>query len=53
MSSAGFKSEPFFEDREKNIKCPYCKGKLVKKWGQFGEFISCSNYPNCKFSFSI
>ncbi|EJT5912893.1 competence protein CoiA family protein [Clostridium perfringens] len=53
MSSAGFKSETFFEDREKNIKCPYCKGKLVKKWGQFGEFISCSNYPNCKFSFSI
>jgi DNA topoisomerase I len=30
-------------------KCPDCGGDLVKRDGQFGEFISCSNYPECKY----
>ncbi len=30
--------------------CPRCGGKLIKKNGKFGEFIGCSNYPNCKFT---
>jgi DNA topoisomerase-1 len=29
--------------------CPECGGELVKRAGQFGTFISCSNYPECKY----
>jgi DNA topoisomerase-1 len=30
--------------------CPKCgEAKLVLKEGRFGEFISCSNYPKCKY----
>ena len=29
--------------------CPECGNKLVKKHGRYGEFVACSNYPNCKF----
>jgi DNA topoisomerase-1 len=31
-------------------KCPECGGALVHRFGKFGEFISCSNYPKCKFT---
>jgi DNA topoisomerase-1 len=30
--------------------CPECGSPLVVKHGRFGEFISCSNYPACKYS---
>ncbi|MDB5058068.1 MAG: topoisomerase, partial [Chloroflexi bacterium] len=30
-------------------KCPDCGGDLVKRAGQFGTFVSCSNYPECKY----
>jgi DNA topoisomerase-1 len=29
--------------------CPVCGKNLVVKHGRFGEFITCSNYPNCKY----
>jgi DNA topoisomerase-1 len=29
--------------------CPDCGGQLVKRAGRFGEFISCSNYPTCRY----
>ena len=29
--------------------CPKCGNKLKIKQGRFGEFISCSNYPKCKY----
>ena len=28
--------------------CPKCGNELIVKWGRFGKFISCSNYPECK-----
>ena len=31
-------------------KCPDCGHDLVKKRGRFGDFIACSNYPECKFT---
>ena len=32
-------------------KCPECKdGELVIRKGRYGEFISCSNFPTCKYS---
>ncbi|GAC1633662.1 MAG: type I DNA topoisomerase [Chloroflexota bacterium] len=30
--------------------CPDCGQPLVIKQGRFGEFVSCSNYPDCKYS---
>ncbi len=30
--------------------CPDCGKQLVIKHGRFGEFISCSDYPECKYS---
>ncbi|MCV6608666.1 MAG: type I DNA topoisomerase [Campylobacterales bacterium] len=30
--------------------CPDCSSPLVKRSGRFGEFISCSTYPKCKYT---
>jgi DNA topoisomerase-1 len=30
--------------------CPKCGNELIVKWGRFGKFISCSNYPECKYT---
>ena len=29
-------------------KCPNCASEMVKRNGRYGEFIACSNYPECK-----
>ena len=29
--------------------CPDCGGPLVKRAGPFGSFVSCGNYPECKY----
>lgn len=34
-------------------KCPNCGGDLKEKTGKFGRFVSCSNYPNCRYTRSI
>jgi DNA topoisomerase-1 len=33
--------------------CPECGSELVKRSGRYGEFISCSNFPKCKYSRNI
>lgn len=33
--------------------CPECEAELVKKRGRYGEFIACSNFPECKYSRKI
>jgi len=30
--------------------CPRCGGKLVLRSGKYGDFLGCSNYPNCRFT---
>jgi DNA topoisomerase-1 len=30
-------------------KCPKCGEQLVLRHGQYGEFVSCSAYPKCKY----
>ena len=30
--------------------CPDCGGDLIVKFGRFGKFIACSNYPNCRYT---
>ncbi|PIP19914.1 MAG: type I DNA topoisomerase [Candidatus Omnitrophica bacterium CG08_land_8_20_14_0_20_41_16] len=47
---------------QKNIKkevivseeiCEKCGKQMIIKWGRKGKFLSCSNFPECKFSKSI
>jgi DNA topoisomerase-1 len=42
------KKEDFQEKLEKS--CPECGGDLIVKFGRFGKFIACSNYPNCRYT---
>ncbi len=30
--------------------CPECGNALVARWGRFGKFISCSNFPACRYT---
>jgi len=31
-------------------ECPECGGDLVLRTGRFGRFISCANFPKCKYT---
>ncbi len=31
-------------------KCPECGAPLLIRWGRYGKFIACSNYPKCKYT---
>ena len=30
--------------------CPKCEHDLVIRWGRFGKFISCNNFPECRYT---
>ena len=44
-----------FQDMEKKApvetgeNCPECGNPLVVRKGRYGEFVACSNYPECKY----
>ena len=38
---------------ETNEKCPNCGSPLVIRTGRFGKFLSCSKFPECKFTKSF
>jgi DNA topoisomerase I len=31
-------------------QCPKCERDLVIRWGRFGKFISCSGFPECRYT---
>lgn len=35
-------------DNKEKIYCEKCGSEMVLKRGRFGQFLACSNYPNCK-----
>ena len=37
------------EDEEVGRNCPICGAPLVKKKSRYGEFVGCSNYPDCDY----
>ena len=53
------KFAPIMDDALKNMEkkapvstgelCPLCGNDLVIRKGKYGEFVACSNYPNCKY----
>ena len=36
---------------ELSEKCPKCGGTLLLRHGKYGKFKSCSNYPDCNYSY--
>ena len=36
-------------DKADNMICPKCGENLVVRNGQYGQFIGCSNFPNCRY----
>jgi DNA topoisomerase I len=36
------------EGQPTDISCPKCGKPMVVKWGRSGEFLACSDYPQCK-----
>ncbi|MBA5630342.1 NERD domain-containing protein [Moheibacter lacus] len=32
------------------MNCPRCSGVLIERYGKYGSFYGCSNYPACKFT---
>jgi DNA topoisomerase-1 len=36
------------EPEHTGIKCEKCGHEMVKRVSKYGEFLACSNYPNCK-----
>ena len=37
------------QPQETGEKCPECGSSLVVRNGRYGEFVACSNYPECKY----
>ena len=37
-------------EEETDKICQKCGGKMVIKWGRYGRFLACSNFPKCKNS---
>ena len=44
MERAEVQAEPIGE------ACPLCGHDLVMRFGRFGKFIACSNYPTCRYT---
>lgn len=49
MVENAFKKMEKKEAEETGENCPECGSPLVKRRGKYGEFVACSNYPNCKY----
>ncbi len=50
QEAEGASRVPLPEPEKIGEECPECGHDLVRKRGRFGEFIACSNYPNCKYT---
>lgn len=42
--------EKRIEPQKLGRACPLCGSELVLRDGRFGKFVSCSNYPTCRFT---
>jgi DNA topoisomerase-1 len=38
------------EDEKVGRNCPKCAHELIVRWGRYGKFISCSNFPDCRYT---
>ena len=49
MVENAFKKMEKKSAEETGENCPECGSPLVIRRGKYGEFVACSNYPNCKY----
>ena len=35
-------------EKESGESCDKCGGNMIVKWGRYGRFLGCANYPECK-----
>jgi DNA topoisomerase-1 len=45
--------EDLLPKEKTNEKCPLCGSELVVKYGKYGKFLACSNWPKCSYSKSL
>ncbi len=43
-----FNKDDYEKDFDWKQPCPKCKSKMTLKYGKFGAFLGCSNYPKCQ-----
>ncbi len=43
-----FKKEDYAENFDWDQRCPQCKSPMTVRFGRYGAFLGCSQYPNCK-----
>ncbi|MDP8204640.1 MAG: type I DNA topoisomerase [Candidatus Tenebribacter mawsonii] len=48
ISEVDFKKAKQSAVEETDIKCEKCGSMMVLKWGRNGQFLACSNFPECK-----
>ncbi len=46
-AKVGMRNIKAMEEKTDEI-CERCGNKMVIRWGRFGRFLACSNYPECK-----
>ena len=39
--------------KESGGKCPLCNSPIVERWSRFGKFLSCSAFPECRYTASL
>ncbi len=47
------KKEAFAQQEKTDRICPDCSSPVIKRLGRFGQFYSCSRFPNCKWAEAI
>ncbi len=47
IEALNFKKEDYDESFEWEQKCPKCKSDMNLRFGKFGPFLGCTNYPKC------
>jgi DNA topoisomerase-1 len=48
IESMDFNKEDYAKDFDWDQKCPKCKNDMKLKFGRYGAFLGCSNYPKCQ-----
>jgi len=46
-AKAGMRNIKAMQEKTEEI-CERCGNRMVIRWGRFGRFLACSNYPECK-----
>lgn len=48
IEALDFKKEDYADDFDWDQPCPKCKSEMKLRFGKFGAFLGCTNYPKCR-----